>query len=66
MKLATSSSEAFIDDIKIKISQFFSKKLGKKQAYIIQEFNETILDIVNEDLLKKMEDPFEDKKINNN
>ena len=31
MKLVNSSSEEFLEDIKVKVSQFFMKKLGKKQ-----------------------------------
>ena len=66
MKLVNSSSEEFLEDIKVKVSQFFMKKLGKKQQPIIKEFNETILGLIHDDMQKKLEDPFEEKKTSNN
>ena len=45
-KLAQSSKEDFIDEIKIKINAFFTKKLGRKNMYILKEFNEKVMDIV--------------------
>ena len=41
--LTTTTPNVYIDAIKIKISEFFNKKLGKKQQYILEEFNEKVL-----------------------
>ena len=44
---ATSSIEAdFKEDIKLKINEFFGKKLGRKNMYILKEFNEKVLDVL--------------------
>lgn len=61
-KLAKSDKNVFMDDIKIKINEFFTKKLGKKQQYILKEFNENILQMAQEDIekqqFKKLMDSF--------
>ena len=42
------SNEAFFNGIKRKVSEFFTKKLGKKYLKLIKEFNDNILDITAE------------------
>ena len=37
--------------ISLKVSSFFKKKLGKKNAHILKEFNENILDITEDDVI---------------
>ena len=52
-KLAQNDKATFLDDIKLKINDFFETKLGKKNKHILKEFNLKILEMASEDIEKK-------------
>ena len=50
-KMAGNSEQALLDDLKRKVNYFFKKKLGKKSASLLNEFNEQILNIAHEEIV---------------
>ena len=44
-KVTNTSEQGILEDLKRKVNFFFKKRLNKKQAGLLKEFNETVLGI---------------------